>query len=249
MNMRIMFRMSFLKATKKFLLAILLFLFCGSISFAQTYEESFPKQFQKALGLKQVYEQLLIEDGIQNVAFYLSIVFPEMERYTETRDELETLFTKITYTTINDYEGCSIGAFQMKPKFAEDVELYIQKDKELRNRYSELYLTDEISEFTKKHNRIVRLQSKNYQLLYLRAFVDICRAKYDLINETIENQLKVIATAYNVGLRDMEYLRKQMKKTSFPDGVNAEGSKWNYSELVVHYYSMWKDEENLLKNK
>ena len=170
-------------------------------------------------------------------------IFTIMERYTETRDELETLFTKITYTTINDYEGCSIGAFQMKPKFAEDVELYIQKDIELRKRYSELCIKDETSEFTKKYNRIVRLQSKNYQLLYLRAFVDICKAKYDLINETIENQVKVIATAYNVGLRDMEYLRKQMKKTSFPDGINSEDSKWNYADLVIHYYLMFYNEE------
>lgn len=243
MNMRTMFKMFFSKVIKKSLLLVTIILFCKNVSFAETYEECYSKQFQKALGLKKVYEEILIEDGVQDYDFYLSIVFPEMERYTETRDELETFFTKITYTTINDYEGCSIGPLQMKPKFAEDVELYIKNDNDLKERYPELVFNEEMSDFTCRYNRIVRLQSKKYQLLYLRAFVDICEGKYKLQNKSIENRLLVIATAYNVGLKNYEYLKKMMKNKAFPNGANSEDSRWNYADLVIHYYILFKNEE------
>lgn len=205
------------------------------VAYSQSYEDDNPHQYKNAIALKDIYNTILIEQEIKDPDFYLAIVFPEMMRFFVSRDELETLLTKITYTTINDYEGCSIGPFQIKPSFAENVEKIISQDKELQKRYPSLVI-DSKNSFSSKYDRIIRLQNKRMQILYLLAFVDICKKKYNLNNLQDIEQLKVISTAYNVGLIDLKQLEKFYDKKWFPEGKNSESSKWNYSELVIHYY-------------
>ena len=57
------------------------------------------------------------------------IVFPEMVRYSKYRDFLETKFLEILYIQYGkQYADFSIGKFQMKPSFIEEMETYIKID-------------------------------------------------------------------------------------------------------------------------
>lgn len=240
MNMKTMLEMFSLTSRKTSFIIILLSIALLSFTFAtEHYEEIYPAQYKTALALKDIYSDLLKEKGITDTDFYIAIVFPEMMRYTAIRDEFETLLTKITYTTIQDYDGCSISPFQMKPNFIEDLEHYISEDAELKEKYSALLFEENISDFSRRYGRIVRLQSHSYQVQYLMAFVDICMEKYNLENEPKEKQLKIIATAYNSGLKNKSVLYQKMKQKSFPEGANSPKSKWNYAELCLHYYKMF----------
>lgn len=229
-----------LTSRKTSFIIILLSIALSSFSFApEPYEKVYPSQFKNAFALKNIYSDLLKEEGITDTDFYIAIVFPEMMRYTAVRDEFEILFTKITYTTIQDYDGCSISPFQMKPNFIEYLENYISDNPRLKEKYSSLLMEEDISDFSRRYQRIVRLQSRSYQVQYLMAFVDICMEKYNLENEPKEKQLKIIATAYNSGLKSKSALYQKMKQKNFPEGANSPKSEWNYAELCLHYYKMF----------
>lgn len=222
--------------------SVIVFLSIALSSFsiaAEHYEEIYSTQFKNVLALKNIYSYLLKEEGVTDTNYYIAIVFPEMMRYSAIRDELEALLTTITYTTIQDYDGCSISPFQMKPNFIEDLEHCISEDAELKEKYSALLFEENISDFSRRYGRIVRLQSRSYQVQYLMAFVDICIEEYNLENEPKEEQLKIIATAYNTGLKSKTVLYQKMKQKSFPEGANSPKSKWNYAELCLYYYKIF----------
>lgn len=228
------------KLKNRFLTVIILLLFSSAL-FSETYESVYPKQYTRALGLKHIYMDLLKEQNVSDPEFYIALVFPEMERYTSKRDKLETLLNKINYTTISEYEGYSIGPFQMKPNFAKEIEQCVLQNQILQQNYPELLFNSTETDFIEKYNRILRLQSKTYQISYLKAFVDICRIKYNLQNVPTEQQLRIISTAYNVGLlNNREDFIPYMNIKSFPFTTRSSKSKWNYGELVLHYYKQFK---------
>lgn len=207
--------------------------------YGQSYEEEYPVEYKKALALRFVYKQMMENEEIENPDFYLSIVFPEMIRYSEIRDSLETLLNKLSYTTIEDYEGCSIGAFQMKPSFAETIEYIILQDPVLQKKYPSLVFESNKS-FSSRYSRILRLQEKTFQISYLLAFVDICFKKFSLEQFSESEKLKILATAYNAGFSlNYEQLLKYTKLKGFPEGFNSEKSLWNYSDLVIYYYQIF----------
>lgn len=237
MNMKTILKIfSSISLRSFFLVYFLVFSYC--FLFAQCFEDVYPKQFSDALALKKLYEELLINKNVKNPNFYLSLVFPEMERYSESRDNLEVFLTKITYTTIDNYEGCSIGPFQMKPSFAKRVEKEVQ-ELGLSTEYASLVFLDNDS-FSDRYNRIIRLQSQDYQITYLLAFVSICEKKYGIGNLSDKDRLRIISSAYNAGLeKTFLELQEYSKIKSFPDGINSSKSLWNYSDLVVHYYELF----------
>ena len=51
-----------------------------------------------------------------------SVVWPEMERYTRLQDLAETAAVYGTYITTGGGPDYSIGLFQMKPSFIENLE-------------------------------------------------------------------------------------------------------------------------------
>ena len=52
----------------------------------------------------------------------ISIIFPEIVRYSALRDKVEISLLKTLYVNLGeDYADFSIGQFQMKPSFAEAI--------------------------------------------------------------------------------------------------------------------------------
>lgn len=220
---------------RKTLTVLVLLLVLKSALFSQVFEELYPKQYKEALAMKSEYEALFKADGVDDPDFYIAIVFPEMTRYTETRNDMEVLLTKITYTTIGQYEGCSLGPFQMKPSFARDVEKAVATY-HLEEKYPEIVYTQDDTVVT-RYERIMRIQDRRYQRMYLRAFVDICRIRFNLEGRSKEEQLKIIAGAYNAGVwKDIGQLMKLEGLKCFPYGRNSAKSLWNYADLVIYFY-------------
>ena len=58
-----------------------------------------------------------------NPYFVLAIVFPELIRYSKLQDVIESNDLKVLYVQFGDtYSNFSIGRFQMKPSFCEQLE-------------------------------------------------------------------------------------------------------------------------------
>lgn len=224
-------------------LCLILLFFLSSQLYSKDIRVLYKKEYQNALSLKVQYEVLLKERHINDTNFYIALVFPEMIRYNEIRDELETLINKITYTTITSYDGCSIGAFQIKPKCALEIENYVKENRLLNSKYPMIASIREQNSFSDRMSRLNRLQQKKYQIEYILAFVDICKIKYNLENESLAEQLRITSAAYNIGLLDNpELFENYLSFNSFPHGYGANDSYWTYPELVLDFYYQFNEQ-------
>lgn len=183
---------------------------------------------------KSIEQILQTKLGDKN-KYALAIVAPEVCWYSALWDKGETYALKVLYVQ-NGKGDFSIGYFQMKPSFAEQIENFIKNDNTLKKNYSELLISEDIPQAIRAE-RISRLSSLKYQTLYLAAFYEIASNKVSGWKSNNKNQyqlLKNIATLYNGGLSISESMALQLQnKTQFPSMATQ---KYNYSDLVVEFY-------------
>ena len=166
-----------------------------------------------------------------------SIVFPELMRYSQNRDFLESSINQIMQTVNASIIGFSIGPMQMKPAFAVDVERFVASSPELRQKYPEIDFAGNISSRNQRMERIKRLRKLETQLVYLKAFTELCEKKYSLQDKSQLYKIRIMATAYNAGLSHTESeLIFLSVINSFPSGSNNKNSRWSYATLCMEYY-------------
>ncbi|MCP4442925.1 MAG: hypothetical protein GY810_28805 [Aureispira sp.] len=169
----------------------------------------------------------------------MSIVFPELIRYSTFKNFFESTALEYAYTKggskVADF---SIGRFQMKPSFAEKLELALQTDNTLKVKYSTLieYSTKNLQ--SQREKRVARLGSLNWQLIYLCGFYDLMQTKTKNISSA-EGKIKYIATAYNCGFdKEEATILKWMKRKTFPYGAKyPESHQYNYAEVALDFYT------------
>lgn len=166
----------------------------------------------------------------------ISIVAPEISQYSSFLNffEQRTLFVMYLNNVNADF---SVGYFQMKPSFVENLEKKALVSKSLRERFKDIIPSG--SEREKRKFRLIKLTSLAGQLRYLRLFIEIVRAKTNDIefNDSFE-KLRYWATLYNSGidLNESEVLRIQTVNL-FPKFKR----KYNYSSVSVEFYYKFKN--------
>lgn len=145
----------------------------------------------------------------------LAIVFPEMLRYSQLKDLMETKALEVFYlregTKAADF---SIGYCQMKPSFVE--RLYPMADRE------------EIL-----HN----LKNLKGQLSYLNLFRKRMIALHNLAFEPSEERVAYLATLYNLGMDSpKEEVINYQKQKNFPYGSSYEGEQYSYSDMAKVFW-------------
>lgn len=162
----------------------------------------------------------------------IALVAPEISQFSEFCDflELRTLYAVYVNTGKSDF---SVGLFQMKPSFVEDLEFHIKKDKELRRRYSSLLPKG--SEKEQRRFRLTNLSTLQGQLKYLEVFIEIAKRKTKSLSAQDEmDKLRYWATLYNSGLnRPEEDIRRLEKVKMFP----KFSRQYNYSDVCVEFYN------------
>jgi hypothetical protein len=164
-----------------------------------------------------------------------SIVFPEYIRYHAVQGLLEEKSLEFMYVAAgSDQVDFSIGKFQMKPGFAEDIETRINKNDFLSKKYKPLV---EIKTNGKELRaiRVARLKSVYWQSLYVAAFVDLCSAAYNLDDYNLDEKIKFIATVYNCGWKSETEIKRQFDYPHFPYGKKAPQGV-NYWEVAIDYH-------------
>jgi hypothetical protein len=176
----------------------------------------------------------LIKAGI-NADFAVSIIFPELIRYSSILNLAETSALKTLYIQYGkDHIDFSVGYFQMKPSFAEEIE-------KLANTMAglEVYDISDTPEARKK--RIRRLDTLDGQLKYLILFVKIMESKTANNNfNTQSEKLKYFATAYNCGFTNPEsYINKMILQKHFTtDFFTDENTKYYcYADIAVWWFA------------
>ncbi|MHC1705390.1 MAG: hypothetical protein AB9846_15900 [Tenuifilaceae bacterium] len=226
---------------KRYKLFVLVYLLNSSFgAFSQNvydYQSIFGEKYNDAL--TYIQKNRWISDSIARFGIdtnlAISIVFPELIRFSALRDKIETYSLEVLYVQYGSkYADFSIGRFQMKPSFAERLE------KDWNN-----YLN--ISIFKEKHlppfdttniqkNRILRLErlkNRYWQVKYLVMFIKLNEGK---ISDQ-EEELNFLASAYNVGYwNDLNVIHNKGKSKYYHLGLIKPSICYNYADISLFYY-------------
>ena len=173
--------------------------------------------------------------------FMQSIIFPELMRYNSLKDGIEAESLRTLYVQFGkEYANFSIGIFQMKPSFAEQVErkaaalLSPAICQELQLEY------DTKDKETIRMQRVERLQDEEWQLIYLTAFISLCNELYK--NKVFTNELEKLqwyATVYNAGFNKTdEYISKKINQENFYLLQNMPEKKFRYAAIAGWYFQL-----------
>jgi len=172
--------------------------------------------------------------------FMQSIVFPEVMRYSSIKDGVEAESLRTLYVQFGAaYADFSIGLFQMKPTFAEQVET---KSEQLlpENTYKELQLAyASTEEQTIRQQRVERLQDKDWQMVYLTAFISLCNEIYraKMFSSPTE-KLQWYATVYNAGFdKTNAFISNKINQDNFYLNQQMPGKKFKYAAIAAWFYN------------
>ncbi len=167
----------------------------------------------------------------------ISIIFPELVRYSALRDKMEISLLKTLYVNLGeDYADFSIGVLQMKPSFAETIRKQATTvSAELPDMvFAESSEFDNIIAFRKS---IVKdLEDPETQINYLIAFIKICEKKFDIRNEDELSRIRFLATAYNYGINKTAAAIENMSDKKFFNTRLFKTENYSYAEVSVFWY-------------
>lgn len=126
----------------------------------------------------------------------VAIVFPELIRYSMWQDEIERAAVNGLYVSKGtDGANFSIGRFQMKPSFAEEIEQEWNRSS-LSKEYGFMFNLQQNNEA--RRSRIRRLSNMQGQCRYLAIFIRLLQQRHPQLEQLSEKeQVCFLATAYN----------------------------------------------------
>ncbi len=206
------------------------------------YKTIFGRDYKNAfeiLNTNSWWADTLNSNGI-DPDFGLAIIFPELIRYSSIRDYMETRALEVLYVQYGaDYADFSVGLFQMKPTFAEQIEADIQNFN-LGGNIPALSFPESIRRDTPeaRRERVLRLKDERMQLHYLDAFIRIMDKIFPGQAALPEaDKLVFYATAYNTGyFKEERIIMNEMELKRFYSGMKEPGEKYCYSAIALDYY-------------
>ena len=170
----------------------------------------------------------------------LAVVFPEVIRFSALEDAIQVRGLKTLYIQYGRaYMNFSVGRFQMKPSFVENLE------SDYRRLFSAgektavgipAFERGDSSELRKK--RVLRLDDPTWQVRYLRLFMLVMEKRYArVVFAGVEDRLRFYATAFNAGYASGETaLRRVMNERRFHTALLFPGTKYNYADVALFYF-------------
>ena len=184
-----------------------------------------------------------------------AVIFPELIRYSLFQDKMESGAVKTLYIS-RGRGGCdfSIGRFQMKPSFVEDLEKRWMRSG-LAREYN-LYFDTKDNETARKI-RITRMEKDEWQCIYLAVFLKMLYLDYGSVNRQGEyvqdgldtlppkEQVRLAATAYNRGCRwvnpgygPLEEIRALAGERHFHTAVvpTPKTRRYVYADIALRHF-------------
>lgn len=169
-----------------------------------------------------------------------AIVFPELVRFSRYRDVLETIANKTLYVKFGrECSDFSIGLFQMKPSFAEDI--IFSNELSQRKIYEIINIDETKGDESELREQIVNsLQEERSSFRYIVAFMKICEKRYDLTNMDEYERVVFLSTIYNCGLKTaQDDVSDLANKKFFSDKISTD-TYYSYSDVALWYYRYYR---------
>jgi hypothetical protein len=170
----------------------------------------------------------------------LAIVFPELIRFSALEDEIQVRGLKVLYVQYGRaYANFSIGRFQMKPSFTEQVERDARRLLTPGERAAAgvpIFAGDDTP--SARAERIRRLDEGAWQVRYLRLFMQVMARRYaDEAFAGTEDRLRFYATAYNAGYASgTRALRQKALQRTFHTALFFPDVRYCYADVAVFSY-------------
>ncbi len=203
------------------------------------YAAAYPSNVSEAMDFFRTYRNEFVTNtqGLteEERIMAAAIVAPEVSTYSTVMNFIELRSMFVTYV----YQGggnFSVGVFQMKPSFAEDIEKQTMENRQLSKEYSSW-----ISDFrpgdslkADRRARLNRLDDPIWQIRYLTLFYRLAKQKTAQMKfKNSEEKLRYFATLYNSGLNiTKEKANKMMTKKRFPH-FNPQ---FNYADISLEFF-------------
>ena len=210
------------------------------LSQSVNYQDLFGDDWNKAVTFEKENRSWIKAVLAKNHISYplaISIVFPELVRYSALRDKMEITLLKTLYVNLgDDYANFSIGQFQMKPSFAEMITeqapAVLEQGSGITFKVSSDF--DDIKDFRK--TIIKDLEDPASQLNYLIAFIRICEKNFKTDGKDEFSEVKFLSTAYNFGFNKKEADIESMIDKKFFNTKLLNGEKYSYSDVSLFWY-------------
>jgi hypothetical protein len=223
-----------------FILSFLCFSCRPGFSQAINYKDLFGDDWKKASVFEKEnrgWMDPLISKYNISYPLAISIIFPELVRYSALRDKMEITLLKTLYVNLGeDYADFSIGVLQMKPSFAETIrEQATAVSTELPGIvFAESTEFENI--FTFRKSIVKDLEDPETQINYLVAFIKICEKKFDIRNEDELSRIRFLATAYNYGINKTAAEIENMSDKKFFNAKLFKTENYSYADVSVFWY-------------
>lgn len=132
----------------------------------QSYFGIYPKEAEAVASFytahPEVYQELVQKLTPEEAGLAMCIVAPEVSQYSRLSDSAETGMLKLLYVQrgLSDF---SVGLFQMKPSFIENLEKEVLQDEELLRLFPDVPVKQE-TERKNRSERIKRLSLLDWQV-------------------------------------------------------------------------------------
>lgn len=205
------------------------------------YATVFGKDWDKAnsfLNENRDWMEPLLEKNHIPYNLAVSVIFPELVRYSALRDKMEITLLKALYINLGEeYANFSVGQFQIKPSFADRVR---QEAPSVMKRRSGISFKsaasfDDITNYRK--SIITDLEDAKTEFCYVIAFIKICEKKYRDEKKDDLSWLKFLSTAYNYGIDKSAEQIEQMADRRFFSTKLFGSTTYSYSDVSLYWYS------------
>ncbi|NJL11723.1 MAG: hypothetical protein HC913_00975 [Microscillaceae bacterium] len=209
---------------------------------ALDFKKAFAPGYTAACQYLQSHELLIAQTLTRyggEVRLLVSVVFPEMVRYSEVRNAIETASLEWLYVQYGPaYANFSIGHFQMKPTFAEEIENQVRQHQLLL--FQDLLPEANAPEAEIRQARIQSLKSLAGQLKYLAAFQKLLGLRFpEWTKQGALERVRWAAAAYNRGFTaSAAEISAWRQKSAFPYGPAHRGPQYNYTEIAGFFWEM-----------
>ena len=182
---------------------------------------------------RQVFDSFGVDSRIAE-----AVVFPELIRYSLWQDEIEKAAVNGLYIAKGkDAADFSIGRFQMKPSFAEEVEEAWNRSP-LAQEFGFVFNVQQNNEA--RRSRIRRLGTMEGQCRYLAIFMRLMQLRHpQLAGMPAKERVRLLATAYNWSFSaSLSQIRRMQKKCRFHADiiVTRKTKKYCYADIAQAFY-------------
>jgi len=211
------------------------------------YQDLFGDDWKKAMTFEKEnrgwIEPILAKNNI-SYPLAISIVFPELVRYSALRDKMEISLLKTLYVNLGEeYADFSIGQFQMKPSFAEMIH---EKASDVSGHgcgitFKNISDFEDIKDFRK--SIVNDLEDPKSQINYLIAFIKICEREFKTGHKDEMSCVKFLATAYNFGIDKTAAEIEEMTDKKFFSTRLVSSENYSYAAVSLFWYKQFMSEK------